>query len=1147
MDKGIIIMLFIVAFLSGLIYSQVSMDWVARYTGIGANPDSGNDIVIDPSGYIYVAGYSNGLKSAFLLIKYEPNGKIVWSKRDAGDNFNLAKVRKMKLDENGNIYLAGQAFNSEGGMSYYAVAKYDSNGNRLWMAVYNAQGGYFETAYDLEVDNLGNVYITGKSYGIGTGYDFATIKYDSSGNQVWVQRYSSGGEESDAAYSIGIDSEGNIYVAGESADGCALIKYDSNGNQLWVKNDCPANGYDLAIDANNNVYVVGDGATSKYNSDGNLLWSTPYSNAKLKAIVLSQAGEAYVVGNLVNGSSYDFITIHYDSNGNQLWSKIYPISNYASANAIAVDSNNYVSVSGGFYNINNYDYLTIRYSPVGEQLWVKTYDGPISKKDIAYSLAIDATGNIYVTGESENELTSADCFTIKYEPNGNKKWDSRYNGSIAGFDAATSIDVDNSGNVFVSGLSQHGIAGLSLKCVSIKYDNIGNEQWIYKDAIMNDDYCSSIKLDTEGNLIIGGSGNSANEPKRCFVKKLNTSGKLLWESFTELDPAGDQNCISMVMDESGNIYLGGSKSNYTDYFVAKFNSQGVYLWSAAYDSTSPPSNDNGGKIAVDANQNVYQIGTTTNGMTGDDITTVKYNSEGNLIWAISYDGGYNENDAASDIVIDANSNIFVSGHSYNPSTGYDVVILKYDSQGTLLWSAIYDGPAHSDDIWSTLTIDSSGNIYMLCSSNDPTSGKNVVVVKYDNDGNQIWSKRLNSNAANNDEAVKIILYNEKYIYILANTEDETGQYDWWIICLTMDGNIYWSEFYGAPAHMNDYVYDLKINSNGNLYLVGASTDLESGLDYTTIKYSQLPILLSNKPLIDDSAGSNPNGIIETDEWVNLIGNLTNAGIWTSQNPTGTLTSDDLIIIPDAYAIYPDIPAGSNASCQDCYIVIAPSSIRPFTHWDIAISETVKCSNCQSATYDFQYHIGNSFVDVSPNQLFYPYIETSLHNGIITGCDTTHYCPSAKIKRQQMAKILCLSMEASVPGSCVSSACSNIFIDVPPSNPFCSFIEALYGYGIISGCQSNPLLYCPVLEVKRDTLAKYICLGMLHSQADSCLISNCTGIFNDVGPQNPFCSYIEALYNMGIISGCAANMYCPDAKVARDQLAKIIVNAFQLSM
>jgi len=1145
-NKGIMITLVILVLLSSFIYSQVSMDWIAKYTGIGANGDSGNDIATDASGHIYVAGYSNGLAAAFLLIKYESNGKIVWSKRDIGDNsFNLAEAKKMKLDANGNIYLAGRAINSDE-IPFLAVAKYDNNGNRIWMAVYNWQGSYFDTANDLAIDNSGNVYITGRSYGIGTGYDFATIKYDSSGNQVWAQRYSSAGNSSDGAYSIGIDSEGNIYVVGTySINGCALIKYDANGNQLWAKNDCPSKGNALAIDNSNNIYVVGEGGTSKYNSNGDILWSVPYPNANFKAIVLSQAGEAYVSGNLV--PSYDFITIHYDSNGNQLWSKTYPTSNYGSANAIALDSNNYVTVSGFFYNINNYDdYLTIRYSPTGDQLWVNTYDGPIHKTDAAHSLAIDAAGNIYVTGESENDPTGADCFTIKYEPNGSKKWDSRFNGSIAGFDAAFSIDVDNSGNVFVSGLSQQGTLGI-FKCVSIKYDSNGNEQWIYKDPIMVDDYCASIKLDNEGNPIISGSGNSANEPKRCFVKKLNTSGNLLWESFTELDPAGDQNCFSMVMDEIGNIYLGGSKANHTDYFVAKFDAQGNYLWSATYDSPNPPNEDDGWKIVVDAAQNVYQTGSTKNGALTTDITTVKYDSQGNLAWTASYDGGFQEADFASDIAIDANSNIYVSGDSYNPATGFDIVILKYNSQGTLLWQAIYDGPAHSDDRWSHLAIDSYGNVYMLCSSNSPATGEDVVLVKYDTDGNQLWSQSFNSNGANNDEALNLIIYNDQYIYIAATSQDEAGQYDWWIMSLTADGNIIWSQFYDGPAHKDDFVYDIRIKNNGDAYAVGASTDPESGLDFTTIKYSQSPILLSYKPLIDDAGSSTPNGIIETDEWVNLIGNLTNVGIWTSINTTGTLTSNDLIIIPDSHAAYPDIPAGGNAFCQDCYTIIAPSSIRPLTHWDITVSETLQCSNCQSAVYNFLYHIGNSFADIPPTQLFYPYIETSLHNGIIAGCDTIHYCPAATIQRQQMAKILCLSMEASVPGSCITSACSNIFMDVPSSNPFCSFIEALYSYGIISGCQSNPLLYCPIAEVKRAALAKFICLSMNHSQTDSCLISNCAGIFNDVSSENPFCSYIEALYNLGIIGGCAANMYCPDSSVARDQLTKFIVNAFQLSM
>jgi hypothetical protein len=73
----------------------------------------------------------------------------------------------------------------------------------------------------------------------------------------------------------------------------------------------------------------------------------------------------------------------------------------------------------------------------------------------------------------------------------------------------------------------------------------------------------------------------------------------------------------------------------------------------------------------------------------------------------------------------------------------------------------------------------------------------------------------------------------------------------------------------------------------------------------------------------------------------------------------------------------------------------------------------------------------------------------------------------------MAKFICMAMNAAHPGSCPTAACTNTFGDVPSSNPFCTYIEALYFAGIVNGCQTNPLLYCPTNNVNRQQMAKFI--------------------------------------------------------------------------
>lgn len=172
----------------------------------------------------------------------------------------------------------------------------------------------------------------------------------------------------------------------------------------------------------------------------------------------------------------------------------------------------------------------------------------------------------------------------------------------------------------------------------------------------------------------------------------------------------------------------------------------------------------------------------------------------------------------------------------------------------------------------------------------------------------------------------------------------------------------------------------------------------------------------------------------------------------------------------------------------------------------------------------------------------------LHSGVTGGCTATTYCPSALVQRQSMAKFICAAMDAHSPGFCsIQPTCQEVFSDVPASNIFCAYIEALYNNGVVAGCNTSPLQYCPNNNVARDSMAKFICNAMNHCNPSSCIPTSCAGIFIDVPAFNPFCGYIEALYNNSLISGCGTQLYCPSLTVRRDQMAKFLVKAFELAL
>ena len=432
------------------ISSQVSEEWVRRYTSTGDNTDVANDIATDGSGNAYVTGYVTSLFGGISIftIKYSPGGIVLWSHVfDGGHGTDIGYA--IAVDGSGNVYVTG---NSAGSNNYsdYITIKYNSAGTQLWAARYNGSD-VSESAQDIKVDASGNVYVTGFSYGNNT--DYATIKYNSAGVEQWVRRYNDPDNGPDEANSLVLDGSGNVYVSGRSYGGSssnydyAIVKYNSTGVQQWVQRyNGPASdrdeAYSLAVDGSGNVYVTG----------------------------LS----------IGNGSGTDYATIKYNSAGDQQWAKRYngPANSTEQANSIAVDGSGNVYVtgysSGG--NTSLFDYATIKYNSSGVQQWVQRYNGPGSVDDKANALALDISGNIYVTGFSLNG-TISDYLTLKYSPAGTQIWERRYNST--GSDNGKAIAITNTGIVYVTGISDAPGSGSDF--LTIKYsqtvgiENTGSE------------------------------------------------------------------------------------------------------------------------------------------------------------------------------------------------------------------------------------------------------------------------------------------------------------------------------------------------------------------------------------------------------------------------------------------------------------------------------------------------------------------------------------------------------------------------------------------------------------------------------------------------------------------------------------------------
>ena len=414
----------------------------------------------------------------YATVKYDSSGHQTWVARYNGPGKADDMAYAMTIDKNGNIYVTGQSMGSGNGTNYdYATIKYDKNGTQLWVARYTSPDDGENTALAIAVDNAGNVYVTGESPDTDNRYDYATVKYDSNGHELWVARYAGPGD-SDEPCAILVDSSGNVYVTGTSQennigiDDCATVKYDNTGRQLWVARYINGTPFAMALDKTGNVYIAGcsnadgeDYLTIKYDNNGNQLWVSSYDGMGntgniAHGLAVDGAGNVYVTGQSPGGSNGindDYATVKYDSNGKELWVARYngPANSDDEACGLAVDNNGNVYVAGSSVRASNgnRDYTTVKYDTNGNELWVAQYAGSGNDDNFASAVGLDKSGNVYVTGQSGIDGSYMDYDTVKYNSDGKQLWAARYHGPGTGFDDASAIAIDGEGNVYVTGQS----------------------------------------------------------------------------------------------------------------------------------------------------------------------------------------------------------------------------------------------------------------------------------------------------------------------------------------------------------------------------------------------------------------------------------------------------------------------------------------------------------------------------------------------------------------------------------------------------------------------------------------------------------------------------------------------------------------------
>lgn len=708
-DGGVVVMGQSVA--TDFDYRVVSYDkdgverWTATYnSGVADRPYG---IAADYEGAAYIAGYAkSGSNEDLTIMKFDAAGQQQWLKTmDAGGN---ESVEEIVIGPSGDLLLT--VTSNAGSNSDFVTASYSPSGDQLWMARYDS--GRSDRPYDLEIDGEGNVFVAGYSGGGNTPDDAVLVAYTPQGALRWVSTYDGGSQ--DHLFAVGVKPDGNLVVAGQTYNGTdydyLTIGFTASGERSWVATydggvesvGTGDLGHLLTIGPDGSSYIVGDSYNSKkdydyvtvrYDSGGNQMWVATYDGGDTdwaESVVLHEDA-LYVTGLSLVGESSDFRTVRYTTDGAEVWTAKEPPTKVGgddqpgssdpllAKNAVALDDDDNLFVTGTSSSSAGDTYLTVSYDDQGNKRWESQFDGGL--EDVAYGVATDKHEGAVVVGSSLIDAYPDphwDGWIVRYDHKGDQDWSARYGGLLGGADYAYAVATGRDGSVYVTGRQNNGSSD---DMVTMKLDRHGQKEWTATYEGGFDERGVAIAVDDDDNVYVGGiSGLLVND---IVVAKYDQTGAERW--IKKYDSGTDDVLADLALDGNGDVYVTGTAGSLvSDYITIRFDKSGTQSWQDRYDGGLT---DTAADLAVTASGDVVVTGTSGNPL-GQDLATVRYNANGTRAWIARTDTGFA--DKASAVAAAPGGRVFVTGSTAEAGAEPDYLTVAYNLVGNQAWSATYD-------------------------------------------------------------------------------------------------------------------------------------------------------------------------------------------------------------------------------------------------------------------------------------------------------------------------------------------------------------------------------------------------------------------------------------------------------------------------
>jgi Domain of unknown function (DUF4214)/Bacterial Ig-like domain (group 3) len=662
----------------------------------------------------------------------------------------------------------------------------------------------------------GATYVTGCGRN-GDDINAETYKVGPDGRITWSMAYRNSG-----GTSLALDAQGALIVAGYSIEfniqtsrsqrSAWVTKHAADtGRIIWRKSYLGPRGgtgtaASLVSDATNNIFIAVTEVSSNESSlhvmkingtNGGLLWTTTVvtTGATARALTLDPTGNPVVTGIVQTGSGKRQIIISKldNSSGVVLWNTNFSSQGDAIPNAIAVDTSGDIYVTGESSDpTGGVNMRTLRLAgATGNIVWTAMFDGPAQSTDVANHLVVDAAGDVVVTGRS-NDLSGLRSFrTVKYSGgNGTQLWTSIYSdpNTLSGEGRAISSRAD--GTLVATG-STVSAGVVDVRTVALSSVD-GSQLWT--KAIAGLAGTSSL-----GIAVFAGAG-------------------------------GESTVVATVAD--------GSQGN-RGLRVAKYSSAGVELFQVP-DGGAPQAglltNRPLRSFAVDHDGNIIIAGTGFYPSESRVFISKRDRLTGQELWRSDFDGqGLLR--TAKFIAVDRLGDIFVINDWQSLSFGLSGWELSKLSgrTGAVIWRITNQGTQGNLllDNAEYIAVDSAGHV-IVAATNSVLGAKNAVLIKYNSgSGGVIWiARRPTIDVALS--TMRIAVDRSDNIIYAASASLNGGPITSFAVKLDgLSGAEIWTRNFPDTSPRNARLADMRLDVSGNPYFAFTSTNPSAPFDERT--------------------------------------------------------------------------------------------------------------------------------------------------------------------------------------------------------------------------------------------------------------------------------------------------------------------------